>query len=256
MKKTKIDWCDATLNPVIGCKNGCTYCYARKINDRFHFIDNWDKPQFFKERLKQLDSKKPKSIFMDSMSDCGHWNITQIRQVAAAMKHNPQHNYIFLTKVPELFVNKCRTIVEDANKGNVFVGTTITRRSEISRVDYLPAFACKFVSIEPILEDFGDISNTDLCSMCYNNTIIIGAETGNRKDKIIPKKEWIMNIVKSVDKINKDNEYIIKYHKNGDSLRIRIFMKESLREIMGDDFRQDKLIWDVNKDEYNEVNFN
>lgn len=248
MKNTKIDWCDATLNPVIGCKNGCTYCYARKINDRFHFIDKWDEPQFFEERLKQLDSKKPKSIFMDSMSDCGHWTISQIKQIAKAIKNNPQHTYIFLTKVPELFINKCKTIVEDANEGNVFVGTTITRRSEISRVDYLPAFAYKFVSIEPILEDFGDISNTDLCSRCFNGTIIIGAETGNRKDKVVPEKEWIMNIVKSVDKVNKDNEDIIKYHKNGDLLRIRIFMKESLRNIMGDDFRQDKLMWDVNKE--------
>ena len=248
MKNTKIDWCDCTLNPVKGCPNGCKYCYARKLNDRFNFVKDWNKLEFFPEVLEQLKSKKPKSIFMDSMSDCGHWTISQIKQIAKAMKNNPQHNYIFLTKVPELFTSKCKTIVEDANNRNVFVGTTITRRNEISRVYDLPAFAYKFVSIEPILEDFGDISNTDLCSRCFNGTIIIGAETGNRKDKVVPKKEWIMNIVKSVDKVNKDNEDIIKYHKNGDLLRIRIFMKESLRNIMGDDFRQDKLIWDVNKE--------
>ena len=73
MKKTKIDWCDCTVNPVIGCKNGCAYCYAEKINKRFGFIPNWKEPQFFPERLKQLDSKTPKSIFMDSMSDVGWW---------------------------------------------------------------------------------------------------------------------------------------------------------------------------------------
>ena len=54
MKETKIDWCDCTLNSVIGCKNGCEYCYARKINDRFHFVDNWNEPKFFEERLQQL----------------------------------------------------------------------------------------------------------------------------------------------------------------------------------------------------------
>lgn len=254
MKQTKIDWCDCTLNPVKGCSNGCEYCYARKLNERFHFVKDWNKPEFFPEVLEQLKSKKPRSIFMDSMSDCGCWTVSQIRRVARAMKDNSQHNYIFLTKTPKLFVEKCKTIVEDANNGNVFVGVSVTRKSEISRLNYLPLYANKFVSIEPMLEDFGDIYNTDLCNPCfYANTIIIGAETGNRKDKVIPKKEWIMNIVNAVDKKNKENENFINYHKNGHLLKIRIFMKESLREIMGKDFRQDKLLWDTNKEGNNEI---
>lgn len=69
MKTTKIDWCDCTVNPVVGCPNGCAYCYARKINDRFHFIDDWTKPQFFPERLKEFESKKPKSIFVNFYGD-------------------------------------------------------------------------------------------------------------------------------------------------------------------------------------------
>ena len=98
MKKTKIDWCDCTVNPVIGCKNGCVYCYAEKINKRFGFIPNWKEPQFFPERLKQLDSKTPKSIFMDSMSDVGWWKREWGDKVFEAMRDNPQHKYIFLTK--------------------------------------------------------------------------------------------------------------------------------------------------------------
>ena len=58
MKQTKIDWCDCTLNPVKGCPNGCKYCYARKLNDRFHFVKDWNKPEFFPEVLEQLKSKK------------------------------------------------------------------------------------------------------------------------------------------------------------------------------------------------------
>ena len=99
MKKTKIDWCDCTLNPVVGCKNNCEYCYARKQNDRFHFVPKWCEPQFFPERLKQLNCRKPKSIFMDSMSDVGWWEEDWGRQVYDAMQKNPQHNYIFLTKL-------------------------------------------------------------------------------------------------------------------------------------------------------------
>lgn len=73
MKKTKIDWCDCTINPVVGCPNGCPYCYARKINDRFHIVEEWSKPQFFADRLKQFEIKAPKSVFVDSMSDIGCW---------------------------------------------------------------------------------------------------------------------------------------------------------------------------------------
>lgn len=37
-KKTKIDWCDSTWNPVTGCLHGCEYCYARGIANRFGFL--------------------------------------------------------------------------------------------------------------------------------------------------------------------------------------------------------------------------
>lgn len=33
MKKTKIEWCDSTVNTVVGCTHSCEYCYARKLND-------------------------------------------------------------------------------------------------------------------------------------------------------------------------------------------------------------------------------
>ncbi len=46
MNKTKIEWTDYTWNPVVGCKNGCWYCYAKRMNDRFGWIEDWNKPQF------------------------------------------------------------------------------------------------------------------------------------------------------------------------------------------------------------------
>lgn len=66
----------------------------------------------------------------------------------------------------------------------------------------------------------------------YTKQVIIGAETGNRKNKVIPQKKWIDDIVNACDYRG-----------------VRVFMKESLRKIMGEDFRQDKLIWQIEVEE-------
>ncbi len=218
MKQTKIDWCDCTINPVVGCKNGCPYCYARKINNRFHFIEDWSEPQFFPERLKQLNSKKPKSIFMDSMSDIGWWKEEWCDRVYSEIYKNPQHTYIFLTKCEELNMPYYLSQGKLANR--VFFGQS--RTQGIVYNGFNEKYR-DFLSLEPLLgpvyfNGFGGIRQ-----------VIIGAETGNRKGKVIPKKEWIDDIVKQCDKA-----------------KVRVFMKSSLKDIMGEDFRQDKLIWDVN----------
>lgn len=226
MKKTKIDWCDSTLNPVIGCGNGCPYCYAERLNKRFNFIHDWKKPQFFPERLKQLNSKNPKTIFMDSMSDVGWWKPEWGREVFKSMIKNKQHAYIFLTKkqtYPSGFHEIC--LLRDmefprcrSKRQFIYIGHSVTRQSECELEAYWD-----FLSVEPILEPI------DLIALKYHlfiQAVIIGAETGNRKDKVIPKKEWIDDIVKCCDKA-----------------KVRVFMKESLRNLMGEDFRQDKLPW-------------
>lgn len=79
------------------------------------------------------------------------------------------------------------------------------------------------MSIEPILEQIIIPDNYNISCV---KQIIVGAETGNRRGKIVPKKEWIESLVKQAD----------EHH-------IRVFMKESLRGLMGNDFRQDTLIW-------------
>ena len=220
MKKTKIDWCDCTLNPVIGCKNNCKYCYARKQNDRFHFVPNWCEPQFFPERLKQLNSKKPKSIFMDSMSDIGFWQEEWLRSTFEAMKKNPQHKYIFLSKCQNSFLGNAKFFMglEDI----AFFGLSVTTAQDWQK---LQGSHFDFVSIEPLLEDLG-LHRYSYYPLSLKQ-IIIGAETGNRKNKIVPEKEWVNKIVEFADEHN-----------------IRVFMKSSLKKIMGKDFRQDKLIWE------------
>lgn len=230
MKKTKIDWCDCTVNPTIGCPNGCAYCYARKINDRFHFIDDWTKPQFFPERLKEFESKKPKSIFVNSMSDIAEWKEEWLLALYNAMLDNPQHRYIALTKDIERWSMLNDDVINSTDRDCsklsdiFFIGTTVTHNEMSS------GYAADFINVEPILEEIDEdtITGETYSGNIYpiGQALIVGAETGNRKGKVVPKKEWIDKLVKFAD------EY-----------KIPIFMKNSLKEIMGADFRQDRLPW-------------
>ena len=230
MNKTKIDWCDCTVNPVIGCKNGCKYCYAERLNKRFHYIPNWKCPQFRPEKLKQFYSKKPRSIFIDSMSDIGTWRQEWLEQVIDAIVANQQHRYIALTKCPDMLSKKLIAIDnkrEDLYEiypfdGNriLFLGISVTTQAQSDSARNV----VDFYSIEPVLEPIV----IDPYKM--PPLLIIGAETGNRKGKVIPQKEWIDDLVRQADK-----------HYSA------VFMKESLRQLMGDDFRQDKLPWAIER---------
>lgn len=96
MNKTKIEWCDKTLNPVVGCSYGCPYCYARRINARFHYVPDFSEPRFFPERLEQLKSKTPAKVFLTSMSDPADWRREWVDAVIEAIESNPQHEYLLL----------------------------------------------------------------------------------------------------------------------------------------------------------------
>ena len=232
MKKTKIDWCDSTINCVYGCPNNCEYCYGNVMNKRFHFCKDWKVPEWKSEHLKDFESGKKKwikygkpsgSVFIDSMSDIGTWKQEWFNLVVKAINNNPQHRYIALTKrfdrLKEL-INMCDSGVVT----NLSIGTTIATQAQANKYtifDWLSE-RIDFFSIEPILEP--------ITLPIFPKTLIIGAETGNRKGKVIPQKEWIDSLVKQADEHN-----------------CVVFMKESLRKIMGDDFRQDKLPWEIEK---------
>lgn len=224
IKNTKIDWCDGTVNPVCGCPRNCEYCYARKINKRFKYVTDFSKPEFFPRRLEALNSKIPKSIFMDSMSDISFWHKTTpeaATQTFKAIIKNPQHDYIFLTKHPD-----SRQMFAPLEVGSgrqvIFNGFSADTQNQIDicRGDF------DFYSIEPLLEPI---------RLPFNppprlKLLIIGAETGNRIGKVIPHKDWVTSLV--------------GYAR---ARGIRVFMKDSLRLIMGDEFIQDPLLWAVNK---------
>ncbi len=258
--KSKIDWCDSTWNPVTGCLHGCEYCYARKIAERFGGFDcgpvadcsATDRaegiftlnapmikrgiaapypfgfaPTFYHYRLDEPQKwKKGRNIFVCSMADLfGRWVPDEwIEEVLAACKKAPQHNYLFLTKNAARYTEDNYKYIEERHKNvNAWYGVSVTKQSDFNiNVKRLPLYRNCFFSIEPILEeihiDVNKITEFPRKSMW----VIIGSETGNRKDKVIPKKEWIENIVDECRKAD-----------------IPVFMKESLADIWGEPLIQE-----------------
>jgi protein gp37 len=188
------------------------------LNNRFGWIPNWQEPQFFPERLKSLDSKSPKIIFMDSMSDIADWKREWRKQIFTACEKNPQHTYLFLTKRPIEAMRNPWYQYFHRNK-NWWIGVSVCRKNDLNRVRELSeettAFTNTFISVEPILEGMF------LDRLSAIDWVIIGAETGNRKGRITPQMAWVDNIV--YDCLKHD---------------IPVFMKESLRSLMGADFKQ------------------
>lgn len=217
MKNTKIEWCDATVNPVVGCTKGCAYCYARRLNQRFKWVGDFSAPQFFPERLQQLSTKNPKRIFMDSMSDIADWKHEWMNETLSAIHKNPQNRYLFLTKRPGGYLPWTQFMAE-----YIWCGITVTSDKELNSRDLDMMRIIEetgeglnwFFSIEPMLGPV-DISAAAQRGLKW---VILGAETGNRKGKVSPPLLWIRDVVAAADRTG-----------------IPVFMKNSLRGIVPDD---------------------
>lgn len=139
LNKTKIEWTDYTWNPMVGCLHGCYYCYAKKINDRFGYIEKWNEPKFFPDRLKIKFPDKPSKIFVGSMSDVmGNWIYSEwIEKIIEVAKANPKHIFQFLTKNPKRYKDFVFPV-------NCWLGVTITSNKDHQRVlDFYKAVAAK-----------------------------------------------------------------------------------------------------------------
>lgn len=196
-----------TLNPVVGCTFNCNYCYARKVNTRFHITEDFSQPCFFEERLKQLHSKKPSTFLLTSMSDFADWKPEWIQITFEALKQNPQHEYLLLTKRPE-------ALDTSITLPHVWMGVTITSKNERERIRILQEkvkASQYFITLEPLQSD---VETIDLSGVSW---VVIGSETGNRKGKIKTDPAWVKNIV-------------LQAKKNA----VPVFMKEKLVDVVGE----------------------
>ncbi|MDR0474231.1 MAG: phage Gp37/Gp68 family protein [Treponema sp.] len=192
-------------------------------------------PTFHRYKLERPQTvKTPQNVFVCSMADLfGEWVPEEwIWQVFEACKKAPWHRYLFLTKNPKRYeglINK-RVLPSYINSG-YFFGNSITTQKDAdnyydcqwnSHHEFKNNYWInRFFSVEPLYE------NINLYLGWFRaDWVIIGAETGNRKNKIIPKREWIENIV-------------WQCHSQRGHQFVPVFMKDSLAEIWGEPLIQE-----------------
>jgi len=197
-----IEWTDATWNPVRGCTKispGCAHCYAETFAERFRGVPGHPYEQGFDLRLvpeRLLDPfrwPKPKMVFVNSMSDLFHEKVptSYIQAVASVMRDSPWHTYQVLTKRSERLSRMLRTeLAWAAGPDHIWWGVSVENRKHgLPRLRDLQDSPAKvrFLSIEPLLEDLGELS---LGGIAW---VIVGGESGHGARPM--KEEWVLSIL-------------------------------------------------------------
>jgi protein gp37 len=198
---SKIEWTDATWNPVRGCTKispGCAHCYAETFAERFRGVPGHPYEQGFDLKLvpekvaEPLRWSKPKMIFVNSMSDLFHEDVpdTYILKVAQVMQTADWHTYQVLTKRSERLRDLLRTKLRDAGLApHIWWGVSVENKKHgLPRIKHLRAAPARvrFLSIEPLLEDLGEI---DLEGIHW---VIVGGESGPGARPM--EREWVVSI--------------------------------------------------------------
>src|SRR5262245_8189021 len=198
---TKIEWTDATWNPVRGCTKispGCARCYAERFAERFRGVRDHPYEFGFDVRLipaklgEPLRWRSPKMIFVNSMSDLFHEDVPDdyIFEVARVMSKTEWHTYQVLTKRADRMAAMLGTTLRDiADLSHIWCGVSVEdRKHGFPRLDALrraPA-QIRFLSVEPLLEELGQI---DLGGIHW---VIAGGESGPGARRMDP--QWIRNV--------------------------------------------------------------
>jgi protein gp37 len=204
---SRIEWTEATWNPVGGCtvlSPGCTNCYAMRLAGRLARMgqDKYEgttrvsggrakwtgKLKFDVEALDVPRRwKRGRFIFVNSMSDLFHEAVPlpYIQRVFRVMRETPHHMYQVLTKRAERLENLSEQIDWPEN---VWMGVSIESDAYWWRIMHLRQCVArtKFLSLEPLL---GPIAVPDFVGIDW---VIAGGESGPGARPV--NAEWIRNI--------------------------------------------------------------
>jgi protein gp37 len=196
MAGSKIEWTEDTWNPTTGCTKvspGCKNCYAERMAKRLQSMGMAKYAQGFQlsfhEDLvkKPLSWKKPRRIFVDSMSDLFHKDVPDefIKKVFDIMTRANWHEFQVLTKRSERLpeVNKFISWPD-----NVWLGVSVENSEYTYRIDHLRATDAKikFLSLEPLL---GPLPKLDLSNIDW---VIVGGESGPGARRM--ESAWVIDI--------------------------------------------------------------
>ncbi len=185
-QKSEIEWTDATWNPVTGCTKvgpGCDHCYAERFAERWRGLSGHPYEQGFDlklwpSRLQQpLGWKKPRMIFVNSMSDLFHKDIDRafIDRVFEVMEQADWHVFQVLTKRSSLLRSYVKARYDGGSvPPHIWLGVSVEDAAHVSRIVHLKEIRseARFISFEPLL---GPIDDVDLKDIAW---AIVGGESG------------------------------------------------------------------------------
>ena len=193
---SKIEWTESTWNPITGCTKcsaGCDHCYAATMAKRLKAMGNIRYKNGFRVTVhkdlieKPLEWKKPKMIFVNSMSDIFHEAVDDqtILAIFDTMNKAKWHTFQVLTKRSNRLVQLSDRINWTPN---IWMGVSVEDKNAIYRSEHLKRCdaAVKFISAEPLLES---ISTIDLKGIDW---LIVGGESGAKCRPMKP--EWVREL--------------------------------------------------------------
>lgn len=179
---SKIEWTDATWNPIRGCTKispGCKHCYVERFAERFRGVAGHPFEQGFDLRLvtEKVDAplhwKRPQRIFVNSMSDLFHEDVplSYIERIFGVMNQANWHQYQVLTKRAERLEAVSSQLPWAPH---IWMGVSVENQDYLWRIDHLRRTKAhiKFLSVEPLLGPLGTVSLRGI------DWVIAGGESG------------------------------------------------------------------------------
>ena len=196
MTRSKIEWTDATWNPTTGCSKispGCRHCYAERMAKRLKAMGVKKYTNGFQITAHEatldipLHWKKPKKIFVNSMSDLFHEDIPEVfvQKVFRVMEQAYWHQFQILTKRSRYLLKLSPKIKWTKN---IWMGVSVESSAYNYRIEHLRQTNAhiKFLSLEPLL---GPLSNLNLQGIDW---VIVGGESGTGARPMF--QEWVIDI--------------------------------------------------------------